>query len=110
MGVPQMYYTSCAAGLTGYPGFQFNAATPGIDPGVLRRVEQATSYVPPGSLGYEPTAAELAACPVNLSYLPGGDGTPAVLANTVFVGTDYSHRSGNYFVHALSLASAERDL
>jgi len=56
MGVPQMYYTSCEVGLAGYPGFQFNAATPGVDDGVLRRVERATSYEPPRSLGYQPTA------------------------------------------------------
>ena len=110
MGAPQMYYTSCEVGLAGYPGFQFNAATPGVDPVVLRRVEQGTSYEPPRSLGYQPTPEQIAACPVNLCYLPGADGEPAVLANTVFVGTDYSHRFGNYFVHALSLASVEDDL
>ncbi|WP_436525433.1 GTPase-associated protein 1-related protein [Actinoplanes sp. HUAS TT8] len=103
MGVPQMYYTSCESGLAGYPGFQFNAATPGVPGAVLRRVEQATSYEPPRSLGYEPTAEQLAATPVNLCYQPGGDGEPAILANTVFVGNDYSQRFGNYFVHALSL-------
>jgi GTPase-associated protein 1, C-terminal domain/GTPase-associated protein 1, N-terminal domain type 2/GTPase-associated protein 1, middle domain len=103
MGVPQMYYTSCESGLAGYPGFQFNAATPGVPGAVLRRVEQATSYEPPRSLGYEPTAEQLAATPVNLCYLPGADGEPAILAHTVFVGNDYSQRFGNYFVHALSL-------
>lgn len=110
MGVPQMYYTSCEVGLAGYPGFQFNAATPGIDDGVLRRVEQSTSYEPPRSLGYQPTAEQIAGCPVNLCYLPGDGGEPAILANTAFVGTDYSHRFGNYFVHAISLASVGRDL
>jgi hypothetical protein len=110
MGAPQMYYTSCEVGLAGYPGFQFNAATPGVDPAVLRRVEQVTSYEPPRSLGYQPTAEQIAACPVNLCYLPGGDGEPAILANTVFIGTDYSNRFGNYFVHALSLAAVEDDL
>lgn len=110
MGVPQMYYTSCESGLAGYAGFQFNAATPGVDSAVLRRVEQATSYEPPRSLGYEPTTDEIAATPVNLCYLPGTDGEPAILANTVFVGNDYSQRFGNYFVHALSLTSPEHDL
>ncbi|GIF08390.1 GTPase-associated protein 1-related protein [Actinoplanes siamensis] len=110
MGVPQMYYTSCERGLAGYSGFQFNAATPGVSGAVLRRVEQATSYEPPRSLGYEPTAEQIAATPVNLCYLPGADGEPAILANTVFVGNDYSQRFGNYFVHALSLPAAEHDL
>jgi hypothetical protein len=110
MGAAQMYYTSCEAGLAGYPGFQFNAATPGVDPVVMRRVEQGTSYEPPRSAGYQPTAEQMARFPVNLCYLLGGDGEPAVLANTVFVGTDYSQRFGNYFVHALSLPSIEDDL
>ncbi|GIE87331.1 GTPase-associated protein 1-related protein [Actinoplanes regularis] len=110
MGVPQMYYTSCETGLAGYPGFQFNAATPGVDGAVLRRVERATSYEPPGSLGYEPTAEQITATPVNLCYLPGTDGEPAILANTVFVGNDYSQRFGNYFVHALALGPAGHDL
>jgi hypothetical protein len=103
MGAPQMYYTSCESGLAGYPGFQFNATTPGVGEDVLRRVEQATSYEPPRSLGYEPTTEQIDGCPVNLCYLPGTDGEPAVLARTVFVGNDYSQRFGNYFVHALSL-------
>ncbi|WP_051807387.1 GTPase-associated protein 1-related protein [Actinoplanes subtropicus] len=110
MGAAQMYYTSCEAGLAGYPGFQFNAATPGVDPVVMRRVEQGTSYEPPRSAGYQPTAEQMARFPVNLCYLPGDDGEPAVLANTVFIGTDYSQRFGNYFVHALSLPSIEDDL
>ncbi|BCY15486.1 GTPase-associated protein 1-related protein [Actinoplanes sp. L3-i22] len=108
MGVPQMYYTSCESGLAGFPGFQFNAATPGVPGAVLRRVEQATSYEPPRSIGYEPTADQLAATPVNLCYLPGSGGEPAILANTVFIGNDYSQRFGNYFVHALSVTP--RDL
>ncbi|MDR7279114.1 GTPase-associated protein 1-related protein [Catenuloplanes atrovinosus] len=110
MGVPQMYYTSCENGLAGYPGFQFNAATPGIGDAVLRRVEQDTSYEPPRSLGYQPTEAQIDDCPVNLCYLPGGGGEPAILARTVFVGTDYSQRYGNYFTHALAVRSTERDL
>ncbi|BEL04072.1 hypothetical protein Q0Z83_022630 [Actinoplanes sichuanensis] len=110
MGAPQMYYTSCESGLAGYPGFQFNAATPGVGDDVLRRVEQATSYEPPRSLGYQPTSEQIAGCPVNLCYLPGTDDQPAVLARTVFVGNDYSQRFGNYFVHALSLPPGREEL
>ena len=110
MSAAQMYYTSCESGLAGYPGFQFNAATPGVDPVVLRRVEQGTSYEPPRSIALQPTTEQIRQCPVNLCYLPGDEGEPAVLANTAFVGTDYSQRFGNYFVHALSLTSVEDDL
>lgn len=98
MGFSQLYYTSCETGLSGFAGFQFNAATPGISPEVLRSVEALTSYKPPRSLGARPTAAEIAACPVNLVYTL----EPAtILAKVIFAGTDFSHRSGNYFAHAL---------
>ena len=98
MGFAQLYYTSCETGLSGFAGFQFNAATPGLPPEVLRSVEALTSYKPPRSLGPRPTAAEIDACPVNLVYTLE---PTAILAHVRFVGTDFSHRSGNYFAHAL---------
>jgi GTPase-associated protein 1, N-terminal domain type 2/GTPase-associated protein 1, C-terminal domain/GTPase-associated protein 1, middle domain len=98
MGFAQLYYTSCEIGLSGFAGFQFNAVTPGLSPDVLRNVESLTAYRPPHWLSVRPTAAEIQACPVNLVYTS----TPAtILANVVFVGTDFSQRSGNYFAHAL---------
>jgi hypothetical protein len=98
MGFAQLYYTSCESGLSDFAGFQFNAATPGVPPQVLREVEALTAYEPPRSLGYRPSAAEIAACPVNLAYRHE---PTAVLANVVFVGLDFSQRLGNYFAHAL---------
>ncbi len=98
MGIAQAYYTSCETGLSGFAGFQFNAITPGLAPDVLRRVESLTPYRAPRWLSARPTEAEIAACPVNLVYTS----TPTtILAKVVFVGTDFSQRSGNYFVHAL---------
>jgi hypothetical protein len=98
MGLAQLYYTSCETGLSGFAGFQFNAVTPGVPQDVLRRVESLTPYRPPRWLSARPTEADIAACPVNLVYTS----TPAtILANVVFVGTDFSQRSGNYFAHAL---------
>ena len=98
MGLAQLYYTSCETGLSGFAGFQFNAVTPGLPQDVLRRVESLTPYRPPRWLSARPARADIAACPVNLVYTS----TPAtILANVVFVGTDFSHRSGNYFAHAL---------
>ena len=98
MGFAQLYYTSCETGLSGFAGFQFNAVTPGLAPGVLRTVESLTSYQAPRGLSARPTAAEIAACPVNLVYTcePG-----TIVANVIFTGTDFSQRSGNYFAHAL---------
>lgn len=98
MGFAQLYYTSCESGLSDFAGFQFNAATPGVPLQVLREVEALTSYEPPRSLGYRPSSAEIAACPVNLVYRCE---PTTVLANVVFVGLDFSQRLGNYFAHAL---------
>jgi hypothetical protein len=108
MGLKQLYYTSCERGLSGYPGYQFNAVTPGVEPEVMREVERLTAYEPPRSLGFEPTDAEVAACPVNLCFAPGDGAT--VVANVTFVGADFSRRFGNYFVHALATTTPEQDL
>lgn len=98
MGFAQLYYTSCETGLSGFAGFQFNAVTPGLPPQILREVETLTSYQPPRRVGSKPTAAHIAACPVSLVY--SAEPT-TILARVVFVGTDFSRRSGNYFAHAL---------
>jgi hypothetical protein len=101
----QLYYTSCRTGITGYPGYQFNAVTPGIPIDVMRDVEGLTAYEPPRSLtaaGVDPSRY-----PVNLCHLPGDT---TVVASVEFVGEDYSRRSGNYFAHALVAADPERDL
>jgi hypothetical protein len=105
MGLGQLYYTSCHTGLAGHPGYQFNAATPGISPDVMRDVEALTAYEAPRSL--TAAGAEVSAYPVNLCHLPG---ETTVVANVAFVGEDYSRRSGNYFAHALVTRSARRDL
>jgi hypothetical protein len=98
MGIAQAYYTSCETGLSGFAGFQFNAITPGLAPDVLRRVESLTPYRAPRWLSARPTEAEIVACPVNLVYTSA---PTTILARVVFVGTDFSQRSGNYFAHAL---------
>jgi hypothetical protein len=94
----QMYYTSCEKGMSGYAGYQFNAATPGTPDEILRKVEALTAYEAPRSVGHAPTEADIEACPVNLCFSPDGD----VTAQVVFVGEDYSGRLGNYFAHAVS--------
>jgi hypothetical protein len=98
MEFAQLYYTSCETGLSGFAGFQFNAVTPGLAPELLRTVESLTAYKPPRWVSPRPSATEVAACPVNLLYItqPG-----PILAHVVFVGLDFSRRSGNYFAHAL---------
>ncbi|MFL1428698.1 MULTISPECIES: GTPase-associated protein 1-related protein [unclassified Nocardiopsis] len=92
MGFAQLYYTSCEHGLSGYAGYQFNAATPGVDQRVLREVERFTVYEPPGGRVEEH--------PVNLCYSPDLGGFP-VVSRIVSCGPDPSGRPGNYFAHSL---------
>jgi hypothetical protein len=103
----QLYYTSCERGLSGYPGYQFNAVSRGVTVDEMREVERLTAYEPPASLGFAPSEAEIAACPASLCYAPG---PTAILANVVFLGADFSQRFGNYFAHALVSGEPERDL
>ncbi|MCW2919068.1 MAG: hypothetical protein JWN52_7136, partial [Actinomycetia bacterium] len=109
MGFQQLYYTSCTNGLAGYGGYQFNAATPGVSPVVMREVENRTVYEPPRGLPAEPRPEELADYPVAFSYTTGGATGAAVTAHVVFVGADYSGRPGNYFAHVLVTDSPEAD-
>jgi hypothetical protein len=107
----QLHYTSCEQGLSGFPGYQFSAATAGVSPEVMREVERLTAYEPPPTLSFEPTPAEIADCPVSLCFAPGdGPEATAMLANVVFVGADFSNRFGNYFAHALVTDAAQREL
>ncbi|REE97199.1 GTPase-associated protein 1-related protein [Thermomonospora umbrina] len=94
----QVYYTSCETGLSGYAGFQVNAATSGTPDEDLRRVEGLSAYEPPRSIGLTPTKEQIRDCPVNLCFEPG---ERPLLAHVTFTGEDYSGRFGNYFVHAL---------
>ena len=96
MGFSQLYYTSCERGLGGHAGYQFNAATPGVDARVLREVERFTAYEPPRSVPVE----EVSAHPVSLSYAPDLGGA-RVVSRVVSSGVDPSGRPGNYFVHSL---------
>ena len=104
MDFQQLYYTSCQSGLSGYPGYQFNAVTSGVSQEVMNGVEALGSYEPPSTLGHSPTPAQIENCPVNLCFAPG---PKPIVANVVFTGTDYSGRFGNYFVHALVPSHAD---
>jgi len=99
----QLYYTSCERGVGGYAGFQFNALSQGAGAGIMRQVEQLTTYELP-SWDTSPDDA-----PVNLCHVHdaarGGDITACV----VYAGTDFSGRSGNYFAHALVTENPQRD-
>lgn len=107
MSYLQAFHTSCRAGLSGHAGFQFNAASPGLDSERLSRLAaEHTGYrLPPGS-PLEPGPEEIAALPVSLRYLPV-DGVGPVVSRTAYVGREFRGRGdepdggrfGNYFSH-----------
>ncbi|MFE9639905.1 GTPase-associated protein 1-related protein [Nocardiopsis alba] len=105
MSSPQLYYTSCERGLSGCTGYQFNAATPGVDTRVLREVERFTVYEPPRALPPD----EVHRHPINLCYSPDLGGAP-VLSRVVSSGDDPSGRPGNYFAHSLVLDEGSETL
>jgi hypothetical protein len=110
MTFQQLYYTSCENGLARYGGYQFNAATPGVSPAVMRDVEDRTVYEPPPWLLTKPCPDEPEAYPIALSYATSEATGTAIIAHAVFAGADYSGRPGNYFVHALATHSPDQDL
>lgn len=109
MSYPQALHTSCRNGLSGHAGFQFNAASSGLDEGQLARIAAAhAGYRTPPDAPAEPSAEEIASLPVSLRYLPV-EGVGPVVSRTVYVGREFrgtgaepdSGRFGNYFSHIL---------
>lgn len=107
MSFRQAFHTSCRNGLSGHPGFQFNAASAGLDPEQLTRIAADHSgYRPPPDAPVEPDAAAIARLPVALRYQPV-EGVGPVISRTVYVGREFrgtagepdSGRFGNYFSH-----------
>ncbi|HOX41337.1 MAG TPA: hypothetical protein PK263_04035 [bacterium] len=96
----QAYYTSCETGLRGSAGFQMNAASRGLDTMTLSFLERYGGYAPPLYLPTRPTDEERQAFPKALAFyrLPNGS---AVISRSVYLGTDYSGRYGNFFTHFL---------
>lgn len=101
MAFQQLYYTSCRSGLAGYGGYQFNAATAGVSPVIMREVEDRTVYEAPRRLMADPAPDEPEAYPVAFSHGTSETTGAALTTHVVFTGADYSGRPGNYFVHAL---------
>lgn len=103
---PQAFHTSCRQGLEGRSGFQFNAASAGIEPELLAKLASThVGYQAPRDLPREPTSEELRAFPVTLkSRTVEG---MQVVSQTVYVGREFrgrdgepdSGRFGNYFSH-----------
>jgi GTPase-associated protein 1, N-terminal domain type 2/GTPase-associated protein 1, middle domain len=105
----QAYHTSCRTGLSSQPGFQFNAASPGLSKASLDALATAhAGYHAPRDLPLEPNAAELSRFPISLRYQPV-DGLGPVVSRTAYVGREFrsfdgtpdTGRFGNYFSHIL---------
>lgn len=107
MTLQQLYYTSCIEGLSGFSGYQFNAATPGVAPETMSRVERFSVYEAPPSMPGRPTRDDIDHSPIALRYDPA---PPAIVAQVVYVGADYSNRFGNYFAHTLVTPDPAADL
>lgn len=109
MTFQQAYYTSSETGLRETKGFQINAASPDVGTEVLDRLEALGGYTPPASAPARPSSEEIALFPVSLFYhLLRKD--LAVVGQSRYVGTDYSGRFGNYFVHYVLVDHPNRAL
>jgi hypothetical protein len=109
MSYPQAFHTSCRNGLSGHAGFQFNAASRGLDDSQLSALASAHSgYRAAPDAPAEPDGTEIERLPVVLRYLPV-DGVGGVVSRTAYVGREFrghdgepdSGRFGNYFSHIL---------
>jgi hypothetical protein len=102
----QAFHTCCRRGLTAQPGFQYNAASPGLSQELLNRLAPAhAGYQAPRDAPAEPTPAELGRFPISLRCRPV-EGAGPVLSRTAYVGREFrgdgesdTGRFGNYFSH-----------
>lgn len=104
------FHTSCREGLTGRPGFQFNAASAGLSEAQLQGLARAhAGYQAPRDLPAQPERAQLALFPIALRYAMA-EGIGPSLSRTVYVGREFRGRDGapdtgrfgNYFSHILA--------
>lgn len=100
MAFEQAYYTWAEMGPSGRPGFQFVAASPGIDQAVLKQLEPYAQYTLPPGCPPRLSSSEIAQLPVTLAFhlLPGGE---AFMLRSKYTGLDAGGRSGNFFTHFL---------
>ncbi|HEV7482900.1 MAG TPA: hypothetical protein VGO13_07360 [Solirubrobacterales bacterium] len=107
MSYRQAFHTSCRTGLSGHPGFQYNAASADLaEPLLADLAATHTGYRAAPDAPLEPAAEEIAALPVTLRYLPV-EGAGPVVSRTAYVGREFrgaegepdSGRYGNYFSH-----------
>ena len=81
----------------------------GVAQAVIREVEQLTAYESPDHLQVAPEA-RVGEHPVNLIHTYSEHNGATIIAQVLFTGLDFSHRSGNYFAHTLVIDAPEEDL
>lgn len=97
----QYIYTSWKNGDLPDKGYMIYSRSSGISDEECDCIKEVMQYMPPKGLKMNPTPEEIAdEFPYSFAYfiLPSGR---ACVANTTYLGKDYSGRYGNYIIHAL---------
>ncbi|MGW6121910.1 GAP1-N2 domain-containing protein [Nocardia sp. NPDC055165] len=103
--VKQLQYSSVAQGMSGYAGFQYVASSPDAGVDEQQILAPYMSYRPPLDAPTQPADYELARFPVSLTYARAG--ANFVIAQSCYLGRDYSGRYGNYLSHGLIATEQE---
>ena len=113
MEVLQYIYTSWKNGNSSEKGYMIYSKSEGITPEECTAIKDAMQYNPPKELNsaynFAPTPEEIAdVFPYSFSYfiLPTGRGC---IAQSTYLGRDYSGRFGNYIIYAMIFDPAELD-
>lgn len=104
--IEQLWYTSCRRGVEHTFGFGVRAASSGLRDLQGRRYRQIHCHLHYNlPMGANPNTTRPEQAPVSLSFIKTD--TETLVTHKVYVGKDYSGRSGNYFTHALVGLPAE---
>lgn len=107
MKLLQLYYTSTKHGRSSRTGFQVYAASEGLTEEEIVEMEQFCTYMPPDHLSRQPTEEEIQKdFPISLSTFQLKSGRYGI-AQSAYVGKDYSGRYGNFFTHILVVEEGE---
>jgi len=96
--IAQFYYTSTEHRLDGGKGFGPRARSAGLAAPDMDEIARIVTY----DWGAMDTSGAPADFPQSISYGPLSSGR-AHISNSVYLGTDFTGRTGNFFVHSLVL-------
>jgi hypothetical protein len=106
VGAEQLIFTSCRFAIGGGSGFQVKSQSSGIATEDVAAIAQRSDYLRPTGPAGSPSGAGGAGYPIALRWytLPSGH---QALTRAVYVGADYSGRTGNFFAHTLVFPRAD---